>query len=101
MLAGDSQPGGPYAVDVRERADPRADLVGDRIVERQDHERLAAWMKATDLHRRDVHVVLAEKRPDATDETRLVLMLREQQVTLDRHVDPEPVDENDARLALQ
>src|SRR5439155_11411446 len=100
MLARDSQAGGPYAIDVGERADARAHLVGHRIVEREDHERFATRMKSTDLHRRDVHVVLSEQRPDTAHEAGLVLMLREQQVALDRDVDPEPVDEDDARLAL-
>src|SRR5258706_7608045 len=100
MLARDPQPGGPYAIDVGERADACADLVGHRIVERQDHQRLAARGKASDLHRRDVPVVLAEQRAGAADEAGLVLMLREEQVALDRHVDPEPVYEHDAWLAL-
>src|SRR5438093_10741659 len=86
MLARDSQAGGAYAVDVGERADACAHLVGHRIVEREDHQRLAAGMKSAHLHRRDVHVVLAEQRPDAADEAGLVLMLCEEQVALDRDV---------------
>src|SRR5437879_474385 len=100
MLARDSETGGPYAIDVGERADARAHLVWHRIVEREDHQRFAARMKSADLHRRDVHVVLSEQRTDAPHEAGFVLMLREQQVPFDRNVDPEPVDEHDARLAL-
>src|SRR5256885_7837095 len=49
-------------------------------------------VEPTDLHGRDVDVGAAEQRADAADEPRLVLVLREQQVAVDRHVDPEPVD---------
>src|SRR5688500_12951723 len=100
MLARDPQPGGAHAIDVGERADARADLVGHRIVQGQDHERLATGMETSDLHRRDVHVVLAEQRPDAPNEAGFVLVLREKQVALDRNVDPEAVDQHDAGLAL-
>src|SRR6185503_19273078 len=100
MLARDPQPGGPHAIDIGERTDACADVVGHRVVEGQDHQRLAARVEASDLHRRDVHVVLAEQRPDAADQARLVLVLGQEQVTLDRNVDPEPVDVHDARLAL-
>src|SRR5688572_4312086 len=100
MLARDPQPGGAHAIDVRERADARADLVGHRIVESQDHERLATGMETSDLHRRDIHVVLAKQRPDAANEAGFVLVLREQEVALDRDVDPEAVDQHDAWLAL-
>ncbi len=44
--------------------------------------------------------MLAEERSDTSDEAGFVLMLREQQVTLDRDVDPEPIDQGDARLTL-
>src|SRR6185503_18550726 len=64
MLARDPQPGGPHAIDIGERTDACADVVGHRVVEGQDHQRLAARVEASDLHRRDVHVVLAEQRPD-------------------------------------
>ena len=57
-------------------------------------------MQAPDLHRRDIHVVLAEKSANPADETGLVLVLREQEVALDRHVDPEAVDEHDSRVTL-
>src|SRR5207249_2872081 len=90
----------PHAIDVVERADLRAHLVGHGVVERQDHQRLAARVKTPYLHRRDVHVVLAEQRADAADEARLVLVFRKEQVTLDRNVDPKAVNEHDPRLAL-
>src|SRR4029077_13060059 len=80
--------------------DARANLVRYRVVEREDHERLAPRMEATDLHRRDVHVVLAEQRAHATDETGLVLMLRQKEMAVHGHVDPEAVDEDDPRVAL-
>src|SRR2546425_3276162 len=91
---------GPDRVDVRERPYARADLIRHRIVEREDHERLAPRMEPADLHGRDVHVVLAQERTDASDEAGLVLVLREEQMSFDRHVDPEVVDEHDARIAL-
>src|SRR5712691_10497181 len=89
---GHPEPGRSYRVDVRERADPGAHVIGDRVVEREDHQRLTARMEAADLHRGDVHVVLAEERAHPPDEAGLVLMLCEEQVTFDGHVDPVPID---------
>src|SRR6266550_1647185 len=96
----DPEPCGSDRVDVRERADTRAHLVGDRVVEREDHERFAPRVETPDLHRRDVHVVLAEERPHATDEAGLVLVLRQEEMALHRDIDPEPVDEHDPGVTL-
>src|SRR3979411_1799014 len=91
---------GAYRVDVGDRADTRAHFVGYGVVEREDHERLATRMESPDLHRRDVHVVLAEEGPNASDEPGLVLMLGEQEMAVHGNVDPEPVDEHDPRVTL-
>src|SRR2546430_1090143 len=52
-----------------------------------------------DVHRRDVHIRAAKERADAADEPRLVLVLRQQEMAVDRDIDPEAVDADDARLA--
>src|SRR5947208_12046969 len=66
----DPEPRRAHRVDVGERADPGAHFVGNRVVDGQDHERLTARMETSDLHRRDVDVVLSEQRPHAPHKAR-------------------------------
>src|SRR5438105_15282209 len=57
-------------------------------------------METSDLHRRDVDVVLAEERSHPPDKAGLVLMFCQQEMAVHRYVDPEAVDEYDPRVTL-
>src|SRR5260370_6213018 len=70
----------------------------DRIVDGEDHHRVAPRRIATHLHARDVDVVLAQDRAEAADHPRPVIVPADQESPLWHQVDSERVDSNRTRL---
>src|SRR5712692_6893863 len=79
-------------------AQARKHVGADRIVDGEDHHRVAPRRIATHLHARDVDVVLAQDRAKAADHPRPVIVPADQESPLWHQVDSEGVDSNRTRL---
>src|SRR2546425_2868137 len=82
-------------------AEPGQDVSLDRVVDGQDHHRVPARTIASDLHARDVHVVLAEDGAEPPDHPGPVFVAADQEAAVGHQVDPKRVDPNCARLSHQ
>src|SRR5258706_1932805 len=85
----------------RHVAQARKYVGADRIVDGEDHHRVAPRRIATHLHARDVDVVLAQNRAEATDHPRPVIVAAHKESPLWHQVDSERVDSNRPRLPHQ
>src|SRR3989442_2892707 len=72
-------------------AEPGQDVSLDRVVDGQDHHRVPPRTIASDLHARDVHVVLAEDRAEPPDHARPVFVAADQETAVRHPVGPERV----------
>src|SRR5690349_4296863 len=80
---------------------PSQDIVGDAIVDGQDHHRAASRGITADLHAGDVHVVLAEDGAHAADDAGPVLVPADQEAAFGHQVHTKRVDADRARLTHQ
>ncbi len=60
-----SEPHRPRPLDLRDRLDPMQELGRDRLVDRDEADRVAARPVAAELEGRDVDAGLAEERAEA------------------------------------
>lgn len=70
---------------------------GNRFIHRQHHDRIAAHVTASYLHRGDVDAVFTEDGTDAPDDTGTVVVVNVEQIAFWSHVDGKLVDFHDAR----
>src|SRR5258706_9680184 len=80
---------------------PSEHVGGNPIIDGENHHRITARRVPTDLHARDVHVVLAEDAANSPHDARAVLVAADQEAALGHEVDPKRVDAHSTRLPHQ
>ena len=78
--------------DAIERLDLLEECGRDVVVDRQDHEVLALFLRRADLHGRDVDAIAAEQRADRADDARAVDVRADQDARMRVDVDAEVID---------
>src|SRR2546423_4312911 len=85
----------------RNSTDLRLDGFWNRVIDREDHDRVAPRAVAPDLHAGDVDVPLAEQRSDRADDAGAIRMPTHQEGALRHEIDAEIVELHDMRLVEQ
>src|SRR5437588_2953103 len=89
---------GKHVSHARDSSDIRLDGFRDRIVDRKDHDGIAARPVAADLHAGDIDVLLTQEGPDGADHAGSVGMPAHQEGAMRDKVDPKIVEGDDVRF---
>ena len=81
----------------RDLPELRNDIAADRIIDKQQRQRRSALLLPPQVHSCDVDLAFAENGSDGADDSRLIVVRKEDHVSVRHHLERIAVDIYDAR----